>query len=217
MEEKQFWIDFLSGKFSVEKMIKCINSDKKYLEWFKGIVPSGEKMFITQTEILHDGNTVSIKEVDFDLEKYIDYMWNFKGKTKIAREYNIFGKIAGVIKDAFPYENIEIDDTLKNRFILLIDVCPDYIGGQEAELVVEKILDTNPNTSKKELKNIIKDTFYIVGKNYPKWIQNPEWPISKNGRPMKFIKSEHDEKNEIQRYIFEDIDTKEISTVEQFF
>ena len=57
---------------------------------------------------------------------------------------------------------------------------------------------------------------YIEKCKYPRWIQSPEWPISKSGKPMKFVKQITDKNTQITKFIFEDIDTKQETTIEQF-
>ena len=137
-------------------------------------------------------------------------------KTTLAKHLNIFSTFASILAEAYPNDNIKVDETLRTKFDFLLTTCPDYIGGEEVEAVIENLLNVNPGISKKQFKEEIKNLFNIEKGKYPKWLQAPEWPISKNGKPMKFIKQVSDKKTGITQYVFEDIDTKKETTIEQF-
>lgn len=49
--------------------------------------------------------------------------------------------------------------------------------------------------------------FYVEGQKYPRWIQESEWPLSKTGKPTKFLRQKS--KGEISFYYFLDVDTGE--------
>ena len=67
--------------------------------------------------------------------------------------------------------------------------------------------------SKTNIKRGIKELFHISGSKYPKWVQEPEWPMS-NGIPMKFVSQQTD--GEFNSYVFEDVTTKDKRVIKQF-
>ena len=98
----------------------------------------------------------------------------------------------------------------------MLDACPDYVGGSEADELVDKLYNENQNVSKKQFKEEVKKLFSIENGKYPRWIQSPEWPISKSGKPMKFAKQITDKNTQITKFVFEDVDTKQETIIEQF-
>ena len=72
-----------------------------------------------------------------------------------------------------------------------------------------------------QIKELIKKEFHIVGTKYPRWVQGGEWPVSKSGKPMRFVEQKRKKGKEYQDvlytiYVFEDLDTLEKRIIEQF-
>ena len=60
-----------------------------------------------------------------------------------------------------------------------------------------------------------------AGKKYPRWIQDPEWPVGEEGMPMKFVSQKRKKGNAYNtmlytEYLFEDVKTGKQRTIEQF-
>lgn len=77
----------------------------------------------------------------------------------------------------------------------MYEIGMDYVGGKEADIIVQDILDKLPSDLKKserkrEAKNELRKAFPIT-KRKPLWGQEPEWPVS-NGKPLKFISQTKD-------------------------
>lgn len=216
MEEKKFWVDFVEGKISVEEMLYKIKENKKLIMWLNNIVSSDEKMIIVKEHVLeNNSNNFQIETVKFEVEKYLQEELKSKN-TNLAKCLNIFSTIADIIIKSFPYDNIKVDETLSKKFNFLLDACPEYIGGADADILVEKFLEENVGITKKHFKEEIKRIFNIEKCKYPRWVQSPEWPIAQSGKPMKFIKQITDKSSQITKFIFEDIDTKQETIVKQF-
>ena len=214
--EKEFWIDFVEGKISVQEMLSAVKKNKNLLSWINKIVKPDEEMTLVEEIVLENGSkTFGYKTEHFEAGKYVENMLKTK-KTTLAKHLNIFSTFASILAEAYPNDNIKVDETLRTKFDFLLTTCPDYIGGEEVEAVIENLLNVNPDISKKQFKEEIKNLFNIEKGKYPKWLQSPEWPVSKNGKPMKFIKQVSDKKTGITQYVFEDIDTKKETTIEQF-
>ena len=109
-----------------------------------------------------------------------------------------------------------------------MDVCPEYIEGHEIdeagiiEAIIEQVPESLPKAKrKKQIKELIKKEFHIEGTKYPRWVQGGEWPVSKSGKPMRFVEQKRKKGKEYQDmlytiYVFEDLDTLEKRIIEQF-
>ncbi len=214
--EKKFWIDFVEGKISVEEMLCKIKENKKLVVWLNSIVSSDEKMCIVKKITNeNDYKDFQMEMVEFEVERYLEEELKSKNTT-LGTYLNIFSTFADILLKAFPNEEFKVDNTLEKKFNFMLDACPEYIGGIEADKLIDRIYNANQNVSKKQFKEEIKKLFNIEKCKFPRWIQSPEWPISKSGKPMKFVKQITDKNTEITKFIFEDIDTKQETIIEQF-
>lgn len=214
--EKRFWTDFVEGKISVEEMLCKIKENKKFIVWLNSIVGSDEKMSVVKEVVLDSGcKDFQIETIKFEVERYLEEELKSKNTT-LGTYLNIFSTFADILLKAFPNENFKVDNTLEKKFNFMLDACPEYIGGVEADKLIDNIYNLNQNISKKQFKEEIKKLFNIEKCKYPRWIQSPEWPISTSGKPMKFVKQTTDKNTQITKFIFEDIDTKKETIIEQF-
>ena len=155
------------------------------------------------------------------------YMQN-KVHSKLWTYVNIQSWLYNLMSELFPNEHIEIDKTLKEKASFMSDVCPEYIEGCEIEElgIIEKLIEQVPETIPKgkrikHIKELIKKEFHIEGTKYPRWIQGGEWPISPSGKPMRFLEQKRKKGKGYENmlytiFVFEDVDTLELRTVEQF-
>lgn len=109
-----------------------------------------------------------------------------------------------------------------NDFKFFIRAVPSYItGGEAACNYIEKEIITKIPFNVSETKRIklckeqIKQKFFIEGQKYPRWIQESEWPLSKTGKPTKFLRQESN--GEVSYYYFLDVDTNEEIEVMQAY
>lgn len=129
--------------------------------------------------------------------------------------------------ELYPDETICKDESLYQKALFISDVCPEYIEGHEVEEagIIEKIVEQVPESlskteRKKQIKGLIKKEFHLEGK-YPRWIQGGEWPVSKTGKPMRFVKQKRKKGIEYEtmlytQFFFEDVETGEERVIEQF-
>ena len=151
-----------------------------------------------------------------------------KTPDRLGHQLNLQGWLCRLMEQLFPEETFVRDNTLSEKHSFLLDACPEYLGGTEVEEagIIEAILDSVPETmtgSKriKEVKSRIKEAFHVSGTVYPRWVQEAEWPVSANGKPMKFVKQKRKKGKEYDNmlytlFYFEDVDTGEERIVEQF-
>ncbi|MDO5667750.1 MAG: hypothetical protein Q4G44_08015 [Alcaligenaceae bacterium] len=88
------------------------------------------------------------------------------------------------------------------------------------EVVLQSILDSFDKSSGKSFIKYAKSKLaesYKIKSKPPKWLQEPQWPISSAGRPLTFVeqkKSEHEQAISCE-YVFLDEDTGEYKTIMQ--
>lgn len=148
--------------------------------------------------------------------------------SRLGYQLNLQGWLYRLMGQLFPNETLIHDDTLSQKHSFMLDACPEYIGGGEVEEagIIEAILDSVPETMPKskrikEVKSRIKKAFHVSGIIFPRWVQEAEWPVSPNGKPMKFVKQKRKKGKEYENmlytlFYFEDVDTGEERVVEQF-
>lgn len=95
----------------------------------------------------------------------------------------------------------------------------DYLGGPEVDGILEAVLsqkteDISVTKFISAVKKELREQFHITPRKYPKWIQEPEWPMGKNS-PMMYITQQKN--GELVEFIFQDVDTKEEKTVKQYY
>ena len=141
---------------------------------------------------------------------------------------NIQSWLYYLMVEIYPNESILKDEHLYNKASFIMDVCPEYIEGQEIdeagiiEAIIEQVPESLPKSKrKKQIIELIKKEFHIEGTKYPRWVQGGEWPVSKNGKPLRFVEQKRKKGKDYENmlytiYIFEDVDTLEVRTIEQF-
>jgi hypothetical protein len=141
---------------------------------------------------------------------------------------NIQSWLYDLMVEIYPNEIILKDEHLHNKASFMMDVCPEYIEGQEIdeagiiEAIIEQVPESLPKAKrKKQIIELIKKEFHIEGTKYPRWVQGGEWPVSKNGKPLRFVEQKRKKGKDYENmlytiYIFEDVDTLEVRTIEQF-
>lgn len=95
----------------------------------------------------------------------------------------------------------------------------EYLGGAEVDNLIDRVLGKkNDDVSvtkfvdwaKKELRTL----FHLTPRKYPRWVQEPEWPMGSNS-PMTFISQKR--KGDMVQFLFKDVDTNETRIVEQLY
>ena len=217
-EIKQLFVDYIEGRVDTEEFISKIDSDAKYLLWFQKQIPEGKLGRYDRKR--PDG---SLYQVDgpYSIASMIESILIGPG-THLGRKMNLHYYISRLYQEIFPDENVKEDLTLDNKFDFLLDACPDYLFSMQIEDsgIFEKILNELPEGLSKTkrvkmFRDKLKEMFFIEGQKYPRWIQSSEWPLSKTGKPTKFLNQKN--KGEITIYYFLDVDTNEKIEVVQAF
>lgn len=212
-------IDYIEGKLEVGTFEELLENDSDLLEWLQSIVPSTKTMYI------FDSSINNVVQRPYRIETMLQECESIQvGGPKGSLEYRyvVHKEISDLITEAFPELNIVRDSSLKDDFELSMDVCPQYIGGVEiaSANIIGALLATVPRTlskanRKKEAKEKILKAFHIEGKKYPKWRQEPEWPVY-NGSPMKFVRTER-VNSEVNIHYFVDVESGSERSIEDAF
>lgn len=121
------------------------------------------------------------------------------------------------------YHNIAFVSFLKYKedYNFILDIQPSWVDIIDDQGIFDKIIAEVPKDLSKTKrilwgKNKIKEVFKY-DKTYPRWIQDPEWPII-NGTPLIFSHQKRAGKdNERTFYYFYDPDTREETVITQFY
>lgn len=224
-DQKQFWVDFAEGRIDVPAMLAETEKRPELLDWLTSIADPKFKTVVVHRETDEDGyTTFTPEELPFDAKLYLKVEMEAVRSCMLGRHLNIHYLFSRILMTAFPDDGIVMDMTLDKKFNFMLDACPEYIGGPEVDHLLDGLLEEIPAELSKAkrvklYKEKVKALFPMVSKKYPRWVQEAEWPISPSGKPMRFVeqKKGKDYKITMQTYyIFEDVDTGEIRTVEQF-
>ena len=179
----------------------------------------------TSVKEFFDNEYTTIQEIPYNVKSV--YSHN-KTKSKLWTYVNIQSWLCRLMKEIYPDDTIEKDNILYEKASFMRDVCPEYIEGHEIDEagIIEAIIEQAPETlpkskRKKQIKELIKKEFHIEGTKYPRWVQGGEWPVSKSGKPMRFVEQKRKKGKGYENmlftiYIFEDVDTLEQRIIEQF-
>lgn len=219
MEKLSLVVDYIEGRIEPANFEQMLCEDAELYNFLQALVPANKEIKIFNVILQKPvAEPYTIKGV---LRKY-EALDQGGPKGTPAYHYFIHAQIANLVCDAFPNLQIIPDSRLEQMYSLALQACPDYIGGKEVaeNNVIGQILSDIPQELSKtkklqEAKARIKAAFHIEGRNYPRWIQPPEWPVH-NGVPMKYLKTVKINSEYVQHH-FEDINSGEIRVVDDFF
>lgn len=211
---KQFVFDYLEGRVSPETFMDKCWSDPTVFEWLQSIVPKDKK--VETYTFTADYIPSFDKYIPYIVKDEIEDIWNRRGSSYLGKQLNTFDEISRLILEAFPNLDIKLDTSVEEKFDFMLVACPDYLYSIDvgSSGIFEKLFDELPKEMSKtkrikEFRERIKAMFYVEGHKYPRWIQGSEWPLSKSGKPTKFIRQESILKGEGSKYYFLDVDTGE--------
>ena len=226
MDIKSFLIDFAEGKISVPEFIEYCDVYPEILDFLTDIADPKFKTTVVHKKVGENGCPQYIAEgLPFDAKLYINEELKRKSSL-LGFHLNIHDLFSRVLVTAFPNDNIVIDETLSNKFTFMLRSCPEYIGGEEVDALLENLLESLPielsETKRIKLyKEQIRSLFHIESNKYPRWIQEAEWPMGEDGIPMKFISQKRKRGKAYDtmlftEYLFEDVKTGKQRIIEQF-
>lgn len=227
MEIKQFVFDFVAGLVQPKVFIETLEQHPEIYDWLQSIVPEGLTCYKSHMIFDRFGEEEPISiEIPYDIKIVIKQLLDDLQKDRWGVYLNIYDAISELLKKAFPHENINVSDEIEKRFDFGLDAIPEYLGGIDVADFIDDIVDSIPKNLSKTIRvrlcnKKLREKFHIEGKNIPRWIQNPEWPIGEDGIPMKFISQKRKKGKPYNtmlftEFLFEDVKTGKQRIVEQF-
>lgn len=206
MEVKVNYIEllknFVSGQISIEEFENIYYSEEKLQKFLQDKLP----------ENMHSYAEVRWNNGDINLA-----LKKENWKTKSGR-FGVQILIRRWLQGNFI--NCEVASIYQEELSFLIDVMPDYINGEQAESLIDGIIQSVPETMPKtkrlkEIKVKIRDAFHVEDRKYPRWVQDTDWPFSQTGKPLKYVSRKTD--GDLVQHTFVDVDTGEETIVEEFY
>ena len=223
---KLYLIDFSKGKIKVANFLTYCEEHPEVLDFLTNIADSKFKTTIVHKISNENGFAQYIpEELPFDAKLFLKEELKTSGGM-LGKFLNIHSLFSNVIATAYPNDNIVIDTTLHEKYCFMLEACPEYIGGEEVDALLESLLESLPEDLSKTkqiklYKEKVKALFHIEQNKYPRWIQDPEWPVGEEGIPMKFVSQKRKKGKAYNtmlytEYLFEDVKTGKQRTIEQF-
>ena len=226
-------LDAKAIRFTNDTNAELFTSDMNLLLYnFKNVLdnpskyrPSYVQHMCESAKSFFEREYTTVQEVPYNVKTL--YSHN-KTRSKLWTYVNIQSWLCALMKEIYPGECIERDETLEEKALFMMDVCPEYIEGHEIdeagiiEAIIEQVPEALPKAKrKKQIKELIKKEFHIEGTKYPRWVQGGEWPLSKSGKPLRFVEQNRTKGKEYAellytQFFFEDVETGEIRVIDQF-
>ena len=126
-----------------------------------------------------------------------------------------FDAIAAIIVIAFP--DIVPTSVYDDEIHFYLNAVGDYLGGPEVEAYIANVLSSFPSSMGKtkrikEAKASLRNHFHLTGNKYPRWCQEPEWPMGESS-PMVFLSQKRYGERVV--FTFKDADIGTVKQVEQ--
>lgn len=208
---KQYVKDYVEGRVNTNEFVEYIHQDPKLLKWLQSVYPKEQKSNIEMFGKM--GGSDTQKKTPYDICSTYNLIVSMQ-RPKLIKDNELHSFMCRTYKKCFPTEDFQADDTLQKKSMFLLEACPEYLSSIEIENagILEDIMEELPESMgktkrEKAFREKLKSMFYVEGQKYPRWIQASEWPLSKTGKPTKFLRQKN--KGEITYYYFLDVDTYE--------
>lgn len=227
MEIERFVFDFVAGVVHPKVFIETLDQHPEIYDWLQSIVPEGLTCYENRMVLDRFGDEEPISvEIPYDIRIVIKQNLEDVHRDRWGLYLNIHHNISKLLTKAFPNESIHISDEIEKRFNFGLTAVPGYLGGTDVANFIDDIIDSIPQNLSETVrvrlcKEKLREQFHIEGKNIPRWIQEPEWPMGEDGIPMKFIVQKRKRGKAygtmlFTEFVFEDVKTKKQRIVEQF-
>lgn len=229
---------YLSGKVPARDFIAAARQNPDIPMWFQSIIPE-EATYLDQPYIPyhHDeqgkavyqraasthpfwkkiqyGVSLNVLSDRIDMSEYFRLTKDFDTAGGRLNAYEFLYSLALIRCPA-----IQKTDRYSKEFGFFLDVCGDCYGGQEVNLYLERLVlgvyygSGGIGEKRRNAKQKVKEFLHITGRNIPRWVQSPEWPMGANS-PMEYLSRKRE--GDLVQFIFRDVDTGEERIVEQFY
>ena len=141
---KSYLIEFAEGRVSVPEFLEYSKEHTEILDFLTNIADPTFKTGIVHKRIGEDGWPLYIsEELPFNAKLFIDEQTK-RERSTLAKHLNIHHLFSRVLITAFPDDNIVMDETLSEKFTFMLHACPEYIGGEEVDEILENLLESIP-------------------------------------------------------------------------
>lgn len=204
----------LTGQMEMSEFLRLLKSDSRIQQEVRDLVPA-DAVGNESHPIWKKYSFSTMEKYGFDLYRMLLHLHKFD--LSIPDNLDIWGSIGCFYEYLHP--EVELTNTYHDAFVLYLSAVMDCFDGPEViHLVLKVIQDAcGQPTKKKRLeyaKSEIRSLFHVVGTGRPRWIQGPEWPMGKYS-PMQYVSKKN--RGEVVLYLFQDVDTGEVRTVEQYY
>lgn len=207
MEDLQIAINFVEGNIPVEEFMGRAMEDASLFETLQTLIPPGTTRCVQKII----GGKLITQSVTYDIKEYCTELY---ATGTLDARVNIFAAVRDAVLSKYP--NTTVNQSLIEKFVFILNHTPNYIGGADAEIVLEQIYDSMGIAKKPKIyKEIVKDTFMCANKP-PIWIQAPEWPVNAKGEPFQFL-YEKKLSSEEKEYLFKEVDGDQIISIKQSY
>lgn len=204
----------LTGQIEMKEFVTVLQSDKESQDTISKLVPQ-EAVNNPEHEYWTTAPYKALEQNSFDYYRLLLKICHFD--DSIGDNLNLFSSLAR----GYQYYHPELHCTSKYEegFDLYLDVIRDCFDGPEVSSVVEQIINDailikSKSKRLKEAKANVKAQFHVVNKQYPRWIQGPEWPMGVES-PMRYVGRKRI--SDGVAYSFVDVTTGAIRIVEQYY
>ena len=218
----QIVIDFVTGKISDDVFREAWYSDDGIGKWLDGLVDLKSELRPEWASLPYSEFRMAIhKHYGGSVLKFIQASEEFNSKHPYLPKWLDIGwhfhTIAAVVVAAYP--DLVPTAYYDNERDFYRTSVGDYIGGSEVEDIIFDVLSKFPASMgktkrKTEAKKAMKQLFHIEGAKYPRWAQEPEWPMGKSS-PMAYVSQKR--KGDLVQFHFTDVDTGETKIIEQLY
>lgn len=170
--------------------------------------------------IYYDVTNLEADPIDLFVDTQSGHVTGCRRKTTaICDQWNSIDQCLCALFDRFFEVDLDKAVPYIGPDMFLLEVKDARFGGKEVDSLIENVCKLFPESMGKtkrrnSAKKYMKDLFHVQGRHYPRWLQDPDWPMGLHS-PMEYL-SEKRNSNCIV-FTFRDVDTGEIREVEQFY
>lgn len=202
-------VDFITGELDISSFIERYRTNPDIADWLQSIVDyviqynvPPRRRFVTDVSGGEEREYLSHSTV----EKFIpdssgtyprhEYIWEsvrqyicyFEPHT-IRGAFAIFTLVADIY---YQYDFMMVDrtDKYENDYAFMLETIPRYVNSVDGEAYIQKMIiprfpETMSKTARKQrIRAAIREDFTRECKQYPRWLQESEWPVGASGIPM---------------------------------
>lgn len=206
MKYLQIAINLIEGKITVDEFMQQAMETPSVFEALQNLIPSSTTRCVQKIV----GAELIANQVAYNVKEYLTELYL---SGTLDSKINIFAEVRDIILSEYP--NIKVDNSLIEKFVFILNNTPNYIGGAEAEKVLERIYDNMETAKPTDYNKLVRCSFTVADKP-PRWIQSPEWPIDHSGKPLQFLYEKRLNKEE-KEYLFKKIDSDKIISIKQSY